>query len=65
MKHLDAKKTQKIPCGGFLIGEGLELDESTKTLSTTGGGYTAGYGIEISEDGVISVSLANANGVKF
>lgn len=29
---------QKIPCGGFYIGEGLELDDATKTLKSVGGG---------------------------
>lgn len=29
---------QKIPCGGFYIGEGLELDDATKTLKSVGDG---------------------------
>ena len=33
-------KTQKkkIPCGGFMLGEGLVLSEDGKTLSVSGGG---------------------------
>lgn len=30
---------QKITCGGFYVGDGLEVDEATKTLSATGGGW--------------------------
>ena len=33
----NAKK--KIPCGGFMLGEGLVLSEDGKTLSVSGGGY--------------------------
>ena len=32
----NAKK--KIPCGGFMLGEGLVLSEDGKTLSVSGGG---------------------------
>ena len=28
----------KIPCGGFMLGEGLVLSEDGKTLSVSGGG---------------------------
>lgn len=47
---------QKIPCGGFYIGEGLELDDATKTLKSVGGGggglsLVSGEGINITWDG--------------
>lgn len=32
----NAKK--KIPCGGFVLGEGLVLSEDGKTLNVSGGG---------------------------
>lgn len=32
MKHLDAKKTQKIPCGGFNFGQGIAL-QSDSTIT--------------------------------
>ena len=32
----NAKK--KIPCGGFMLGEGLVLSEDGKTLNVSGGG---------------------------
>lgn len=28
----------KIPCGGFVLGEGLVLSEDGKTLNVSGGG---------------------------
>ena len=28
----------KVPCGGFMLGEGLVLSEDGKTLSVSGGG---------------------------
>ena len=28
----------KVPCGGFMLGEGLVLSEDGKTLNVTGGG---------------------------
>ena len=62
---------QKIPCGGFYIGEGLELDDATKTLKSVGGGgglsLVGGGGINITWDGstegrdVISLEAAGAN----
>lgn len=27
----------KIPCGGFFVGDGLEIDKATNTLKVTGG----------------------------
>ena len=35
-----ANKNDKVPCGGFVLGEGLALGEDGKTLNVTGG-----YGI--------------------
>ena len=32
----------KIPCGGFMLGEGLVLSEDGKTLSVSGGGLPSG-----------------------
>lgn len=29
---------EKIPCGGFILGDGLEMAEDGKTLNVTGGG---------------------------
>lgn len=29
---------QKIPCGGFNVGAGLEVDKATRTLGLAGGG---------------------------
>lgn len=31
-------EVKKVPCGGFNLGEGLELGEDGKTLNATGGG---------------------------
>lgn len=31
----------KMPCGGFYVGDGLEIDESTRTLNVAGGGGTS------------------------
>ena len=31
----------KIPCGGFMLGEGLVLSEDGKTLNVSGGGVEA------------------------
>lgn len=28
----------KVPCGGFMLGEGLVLSEDGKTLNVSGGG---------------------------
>lgn len=33
-----ANEMNKIPCGGFVLGEGLALGEDGKTLNVTGGG---------------------------
>lgn len=34
----NTNKMNKIPCGGFVLGEGLTLSEDGKTLNVTGGG---------------------------
>lgn len=33
-----ANEMNKVPCGGFVLGEGLALGEDGKTLNVTGGG---------------------------
>lgn len=33
-----ANEMNKVPCGGFILGEGLALSEDGKTLSVSGGG---------------------------
>lgn len=33
-----ANEMNKVPCGGFVLGEGLALGEDGKTLHVTGGG---------------------------
>ena len=34
----DMNTPTKVPCGGFVLGKGLVLDEDGKTLNVTGGG---------------------------
>ena len=34
----DVNTPAKVPCGGFVLGEGLALGEDGKTLNVTGGG---------------------------
>lgn len=33
----DVNTPTKVPCGGFVLGEGLALGEDGKTLNVTGG----------------------------
>lgn len=33
----DMNTPTKVPCGGFVLGEGLALSEDGKTLNATGG----------------------------
>ena len=34
----DMNTPTKVPCGGFVLGEGLALGEDGKTLNVSGGG---------------------------
>ena len=34
----DINTPTKVPCGGFVLGEGLTLSKDGKTLNVTGGG---------------------------
>ena len=36
----DMNTPTKVPCGGFVLGEGLTLGEDGKTLNVTGGGQS-------------------------
>ena len=36
-------ENNKVPCGGFMLGEGLALGEDGKTLNVTGGGSQADW----------------------
>lgn len=47
----------KIPCGGFMLGEGLVLSEDGKTLNVSGGGGGSGQFI-------VTVYATNAQGTK-
>ena len=38
----DMNTPTKVPCGGFVLGEGLALGEDGKTLNVTGGGSSGG-----------------------
>ena len=38
-----ANEMNKVPCGGFVLGEGLALGEDGKTLNVTGGGSQADW----------------------
>ena len=37
----DMNTPTKVPCGGFVLGEGLALSKDGKTLNVTGGGVLA------------------------
>ena len=39
----DVNTPTKVPCGGFVLGEGLALGEDGKTLNVTGGGSQADW----------------------
>ena len=39
----DMNTPTKVPCGGFVLGEGLALSEDGKTLNVTGGGSQADW----------------------
>lgn len=39
----DMNAPTKVPCGGFVLGEGLALGEDGKTLNVTGGGSQADW----------------------
>ena len=39
----DVNTPTKVPCGGFVLGEGLALSEDGKTLNVTGGGSQADW----------------------
>ena len=39
----DMNTPTKVPCGGFVLGEGLALGEDGKTLNVTGGGSQADW----------------------
>lgn len=38
----DMNTPTKVPCGGFVLGEGLALSKDGKTLNVTGGGGSSG-----------------------
>lgn len=38
----DMNTPTKVPCGGFVLGEGLALSKDGKTLNVTGGGSSGG-----------------------
>ncbi len=38
----DVNTPTKVPCGGFVLGEGLALSKDGKTLNVTGGGGSSG-----------------------
>ena len=38
----DMNTPTKVPCGGFVLGEGLSLSKDGKTLNVTGGGSSGG-----------------------
>ena len=38
----DMNAPTKVPCGGFVLGEGLALSKDGKTLNVTGGGGSSG-----------------------
>ena len=47
-------------------GVGISIDDNGVIKTTNSGGvYTAGYGITVSEDNVISITLANADEEEF
>ena len=54
----NAKK--KIPCGGFMLGEGLVLSEDGKTLNVSGGGGGSGSG-----QFIVTVYATNSQETKF
>ncbi len=37
----DMNTPTEVPCGGFVLGEGLSLSKDGKTLNVTGGGVLA------------------------
>ena len=39
----DMNTPTKVPCGGFVLGEGLALGEDGKTLNGAGGGRQADW----------------------
>ena len=42
----DMNTPTKVPCGGFVLGEGLALSKDGKTLNVTGGGAVRLTGIK-------------------
>ena len=42
-KTNDMNTPTKVPCGGFVLGEGLALGEDGKTLNVSGGGSQADW----------------------
>ena len=42
----DMNTPTKVPCGGFVLGEGLVLGEDGKTLNVTGGAVVRLTGIK-------------------
>ena len=43
----DMNAPTKVPCGGFVLGEGLALSEDGKTLNVTGWGVVSLTGIKM------------------
>lgn len=46
----DMNTPTKVPCGGFVLGEGLALSKDGKTLNVTGGGSQADWNVTDSAD---------------
>ena len=43
----DMNTPTKVPCGGFVLGEGLALSEDGKTLNVTGGAVVRLTGVRM------------------
>ena len=49
----------KVPCGGFVLGEGLALSKDGKTLNVTGGGGSSGGLFKVTITGTANESNAS------
>ena len=51
----------KVPCGGFVLGEGLALSKDGKTLNVTGGGGSSGGLFKVTITGTANASNDSYN----
>lgn len=52
----DMNAPTKVPCGGFVLGEGLTLGKDGKTLNVTGGGGSSGGLFKVTITGTANAS---------